>query len=239
MKKKKLFYVPGLISLIGLPVLLFLFPVEVPIFRNSIKMNLPSDDTRKREDNSIPRFDKADLQRNLLRKKIEHVYLNHYDSYSIDFEQYFLNRELTFIGNEMERLQFTHDTSTVLQVSFGDENTYGQFIYLLNLTILDQFRRYALYDDDLYIFPNPPPPPPCHMISDEFPLLDIGAAGNEKVSSITKWDIFLWKTEYKLRQFEYEVMDNLLFCSGFLTLIVLPFIIHLFVRKKKIQLKLA
>ena len=240
MKKKKLFYVPGLLSLLGLPVLLFLFPAADPVFHNSIKMNLPEDDMKQHEKDGVLRFNKEYLQQGLAGKKVERIYLNeHSDYYSGDIERYSLNRKLAFIGNEMERLQFTHDTSTVLQVSFGNESTYGQFIYLLNLTILNRFRRYALYDNDLYFFPNPPPLPPSEVEVNEFPLLDIGPAGNWAVPSITKWDIFLWNTECRLWQFKYEVTDNPILCSGFLILIGVPFVIHLFVKKRKKQLSHA
>lgn len=237
MKKKRLFYVPGLISLIGLPALLFLFPVKDPVFYNSLKMNLPQDEIQKPESDGMPRFDKAYLKQTLRGKKVEQVYLGEYHEYNGDIERYSQNRKLHFIANEMERLQFTHDTSTVLQVSFGNENTYGQLIYILNLTILDQFKRYALYGNDLYLFPNPPPKPTYEIRVDEFPLPDIGAVGT--VPSITKWDIFLWNTENRFRQFRYEVRDNLIFCSSFLILIGLPFTIHLFVKKRKKQLAYA
>jgi hypothetical protein len=44
MKKRKLFYVPGLISIIGLPVLLFFMGPENQIYPTSVRLKLPSNE---------------------------------------------------------------------------------------------------------------------------------------------------------------------------------------------------
>jgi hypothetical protein len=64
------------------------------------------------------------------------------------------------VGKELERLQFEHDTTTALKVVFGDETSYGDFMYVLNLALIYQVKRYALVDNEFYFFINPPPAPP-------------------------------------------------------------------------------
>ncbi len=102
MKKKKLLYVPGLISLIGLPVILFLIPLKSEVRHNAIRMSLPSEE--KRDDTSVIRFTKATLENTLQGKKVEQVYLYDNHGYDGDIDKYLLSRKLVFIRSEMERL---------------------------------------------------------------------------------------------------------------------------------------
>lgn len=225
MNRKKLFYVPGLLSLVGLPVLLCLFPPEDPVSQNVVKLHLPSEDRNYDAKDGVLPFSHAGIMKGLKGKKVEQVYLN-YNVGDDEISNYILNRKLSFIKQEMERLQFTHDTATVLKISFGSENTYGQYMYIQNLAILDRYRRYALDDYDFYLFSEAPPV--CNVTVDSGLYPDDSYSNTDNHFSITSWDILSWKIQYKWQALVYQVTDNKLFCSGFFILIALPFFISFF-----------
>jgi hypothetical protein len=60
-------------------------------------------------------------------------------------------KRLEFIRNEAQRLKYTYDTTSILKVHFTDENTYGQFVELLNIMIKDRHKRYMLFQDNFYV----------------------------------------------------------------------------------------
>ncbi|OIR12091.1 hypothetical protein GALL_63420 [mine drainage metagenome] len=68
-------------------------------------------------------------------------------------------KRFEFIRQEARRLKYTCDTTAVIQVHFIKENTYGQFVYLVNMMIEDQHKSYALANDNFYIFGENPPLP--------------------------------------------------------------------------------
>lgn len=65
-------------------------------------------------------------------------------------------RKLNFISQEIGRMEFLHDTSVVLKIKFGDSNTYGQFIWLVNQAKIYQVKRYTFFDAAFYILGNRP-----------------------------------------------------------------------------------
>jgi hypothetical protein len=57
---------------------------------------------------------------------------------------------------EGRRIKYTHDTTSVIKVHINEENTYGQFVELVNMMLKDVQKRYFLYRDDFYILGEPP-----------------------------------------------------------------------------------
>ncbi|WP_153800227.1 hypothetical protein [Foetidibacter luteolus] len=57
---------------------------------------------------------------------------------------------------EARRLMYTRDTTHIIKVRFCDENTYGQFIQLVNMMVEDRHKRYAFINDDFYILGGNP-----------------------------------------------------------------------------------
>jgi hypothetical protein len=62
-------------------------------------------------------------------------------------------------------MEFTHDSTTVLKVHFGGNNTYGDFVWLLDQAVKYRCRRYAWFDDNFYFLGEAPPPvnPPSNF----------------------------------------------------------------------------
>jgi hypothetical protein len=148
-KRKKLFYVPGLISLIGLPILVFyLFPKEQKQL-TVIRIFLPSD--RKSKDENIIRYSRDRVFKTIGSKKIFDVNLN---------PQFPLRDEgktdslYEFLSEKLGKFKLTNDTTIVIKVDFGNSNTYGQVVWLLNQTLIHQLKRWAYIDNSFYFINN-------------------------------------------------------------------------------------
>ncbi|HTE12311.1 MAG TPA: hypothetical protein VK645_15110 [Chitinophagaceae bacterium] len=227
MKKKKLYYLPGLISIIGLPVLLFFLGPADPVYQNCIRLNLTSD---AKDTIGISRFTKDYVYKSIEGKKLETPFLNGIEQNSgNEHFVYIQNKKLRFITNEIERLKFAADTNTVLKIQFGEDCAYGNFIWVLNHALIYDFKRYALINNELYFFSSKPFIP--HYESLELPLeVYVMPARKEPA----KWEVFKTELDYKWRiiqyQFEYlfyKQQQNILLAAGFLLLIVLPGLIKI------------
>jgi len=101
-------------------------------------------------------FNRAGVLKRLQKKRIVSVELN--DRPSLVSTDYTLYRRSGFVLAEMGRLQFTHDTSEVLEIYFGDESTYGDFVWAFNNAVVFRFHRYVYLDNSLYFWADPAPP---------------------------------------------------------------------------------
>jgi hypothetical protein len=213
MQRRKIFYVPGLISLVGLPILLLLFGPEEVIKPNALRLFLPSDEVAERGRAS---FSKASVYKQMEGKNIIAV---HGEDYLSDvLERYRYNRKSAFIIREIERLQFTNDTNAVLKVEFSDDNSYGDFVWLLNQTILYGIKRYAFMDSSIYIFANP------HVNHANYEMISVDPYTYESdlYREPDKWKKFIsWYYE-QLAIAQYMLRRNYLLAIGFLMLICLP-----------------
>lgn len=154
MKRKKIYYVPGAISLLGLPLLFLLFIPKQEARPRYVKFMLPSD--RKSDSKSIIRYSRDYFYKSIKTKKIIQINLN---KEYLPQEMYLFNAKLNFISREIEKLEFTNDTSAIIKIKLGAANTYGHFLWLLNQASIYRLKRYALVDDCFYLFANPPPDP--------------------------------------------------------------------------------
>jgi hypothetical protein len=226
MRKRKLYYVPGLISLLGLPVLLyFLGPREPPIL-TAVKIYLPNDNLNPDQPEMI-RFSKWYVYQSLKYKKIVSVDLDDVSPDNIDELYRFRHlKKMDFISNEIARREFTHDTSSVFKIEFGNYCTYSDFVWVLNLTRLYDVKRFVFIDDAYYLFTNPPPPPePVQdlklylgndVIIASKPAIEKGPSWWEVVKAeLGEW----WEKAILI------VERSLIYVLGFLLLIILPTIV--------------
>jgi hypothetical protein len=154
MKRRKLFYIPGLISIIGLPILLYFFGSDDFVQPTVLKFSIPSD---KKDTPGLTAFTRSNFYKTIKNKKIISVELyDPLDDPGPNAPDHFYSK-MNFISREIERLQFTHDTSAMLRVEFSDWSTYGQFVDLINKAVIYRIKRYALVDNSFYFFANPPP----------------------------------------------------------------------------------
>jgi hypothetical protein len=219
MRRKKLWYVPGLYSLLGLPILLLLFgreDVQEPV---ALRFFIP-DDRQLKDDQ--PRFQSNYVLQLAATKKATTI-----DFWYRDFtesETYSQHTKLNFIAREIEKLAVVHDTSRVLKIELGEGITYGEFVWILNQVTINGIRRYACVQSTFYIFPNPIRENPANYKSLELSMEDYDFTPIKRPSW---WEQFKsdleWELEYQFRLWSYYIKHNYVLIVGFLLLIVLPF----------------
>lgn len=152
MKRPKLFYVPGMISLLVVPVLFYVYqPVQKK--QTILKFVLPN------EDNAY-----TSVKAHLKGKKINKVYYD--DDHDLNAQK------LEFIGQEALKLKFYYDTMQVIKVRLSDETTYNEFVQLVNVMYKNKQKRYTWLDNDFYILGDRPPEPEVtYFICGTVPLL--------------------------------------------------------------------
>jgi hypothetical protein len=206
MKRPKLFYIPGMISLLVVPVLFYMYqPIEKK--QTVLKFVLPTDDL-----SSSPyflKYSRLTVMGKLRGKKINTVYYN---------EDHSLNaKKLEFIAQEALKLKFYNDSSQVIKVRLSAETTYGEFVQLVNAMYRDKQKRYTLLGDDFYIFGEDPPEPntnidlPCLLCNDVIYLEP------EKT-----WQERFWE---EVNKYKSLIINNALLLSAFVLLIAVPAIL--------------
>jgi hypothetical protein len=215
MLKKKIYYVPGLFSLLGLPLIFFLLHPEDPIQLTVLRLRLP---TEMKDSPGMVRFSRDGINRLLRGKKIISVELDDLPSRSNPESNAY--RKSGFVLSEMARLQFTHDTTQLLKVSFGEGSTYGQYVWAVNNASLFDYRHYFYLDNDLYFQANPPSIPHTEEI------LHIDSFGPpvafKEPPPPTRWEAFCEWVSLKSREAAYYLRHSYLLVAGFLFLIILP-----------------
>lgn len=148
-----------MISLIGLPlfVWIFLLPhyqAQYWVYSKPLRLFIASDD---KATGWVCNFSRFTFLREMRRKKVLEVDFNETCSSAYDLVLHSSKKAL--ITQKMAEMQFLHDTTVVLKVDFGDDNTYGDFMWLLNLTQKFMFKHYAFFDNSFYLLGNPSPAP--------------------------------------------------------------------------------
>jgi hypothetical protein len=235
MRKRKLYYVPGLISLLGLPVLLYFLGPRDPAIQTAIKIYIPTDDI-KPDPPGMVRLTRGYFYRSLKHKKIIGVDLNDVSPDDIDELYRFRHlKKMDFISSEIGRRQFTHDTSIVFKIEFGNYCTYGDLVWVLNLIRLYDVKRFVFIDDAYYLFPTPPPQPePIHKIK-VYPLNDL-VYGPEPVkrNQPSQWELFKFALAEWWEKSILIIKRSIVYVLGFLLLIIIPTIIRLTNRRNSL-----
>jgi hypothetical protein len=145
MQRRKIYYVPGLISLIGLPLFFILFiPAVKP--EMAIKLFLPYDRWCS-DERYLLVFSKERFIRDIISKKIVEIDLG---SNNIEENSKLGNDRKTLIYNEFTKFKASGDTNTVLKVRISKLNTYGEFVWLVNQTLVHKINRWMFEDGDFY-----------------------------------------------------------------------------------------
>src|SRR5687767_7549178 len=148
MRRKKLWYVPGFYSLLGLPILLLLFGPEeyrgLVYFRFYIPHERPMD-------NWQDKFLLSTILRNAEGKKATTI--DFWEAFD-ETGPYDHDRKLDLIATEIDRLAFVHDTTTFLKIEVGKGINYGDLLRILTRIGTNHIRTYGLVENTLYVFPN-------------------------------------------------------------------------------------
>ncbi len=138
-KRKKIFYVPGMISLVLIPLFCFYHFYKVDAFKveGSINISLP---------------DSSQKEALLAIKRNYHVFiLNNTE----DLEKPKLN-DLQFALRKMKR---EHDTINGIKIHLGNEMRYEVYIRLLDFFAIEKIPIFIQNDNDFLVFMMPKPKP--------------------------------------------------------------------------------
>jgi hypothetical protein len=119
MTRKIRYYVPGVISLLGLPILLWIYTPHRKPRPRVLSMFFPCEGP----DASRYGFSKYSFLQEIKNKKLLCVDFN---DTAQSRNRDFYARKLNFISQEIGRMQFSDDTTVVLKIKFGHSNTYGR-----------------------------------------------------------------------------------------------------------------
>jgi|SRR6185312_5280827 len=154
MNRKRIYYVPGMISLIGLPILIFILLYQghepVQLSPKRFKVFLPSAHPDKP---NIMRFSEQNFLRKIKGKKVLEIDLNEPSGSNRTF---IMDRKRSFICRKLEELQFLHDTTAVLKVDFGRTDTFSDFVWVLLQAKAYQLKIFAYFDNSFYLLGTPP-----------------------------------------------------------------------------------
>jgi len=146
-KLLKLLYVPGLISLIGLLIMLpSLYKRNIPIKEYCITMFLPKD-CRGNKDWT---FEYATCNFGKEIKKRKQI------KFTLDNNKKDNERKMEMIRYEALKLKYTEDPSTVILINLTDSIRYGDFISIVDMCVADGHKRYAYWDNKFVIFEDLP-----------------------------------------------------------------------------------
>jgi biopolymer transport protein ExbD len=228
MRIKKIRYVPGLISLLGLPLLLIFFGPEEKQVYSSMKLFLPADQSPEQLE-GMRYFDKQQVINSTKGKQIENIMIEGYMHIANDYDPYVQKRKLAFVQQEIERLAFSYDTSRVLKIKMDRTSSYGDFMYVLNMAVVYHCRRYAVVDDVIYIFANNPPieyPEITLPLDPDLMILNLGPPPS-------RWQLFRREVDEKLLLMNWMLKPvyNKVLLVGFVLLIAAPAMV--FMRRKR------
>jgi hypothetical protein len=151
MTRKKKYYLPGLISLVCLPIIfLFFLPQDKPQ-PVLIRFFLPKDEPDYRE-LSISKYK---VWAYVKKKKQVTIQCEFKDNSQL--AEYRKAAKFDYIRRQIEHLSFSNDTNSVLKIELSDGSSYGDFVQILNDILIYDVKRYALTDNTLYVFANEPP----------------------------------------------------------------------------------
>lgn len=124
-----------------LPFLLIRFD-PLPPLQTTLRFFIPSD--KKPEDERSIGFRSMYIIREISNKKKLTVSLT--DDHELN------KQKLLLIQADAQRLEYYHDTTTVLKVNFSADATYGELVELINILNKARIKRYAWVDDSMIIF---------------------------------------------------------------------------------------
>jgi hypothetical protein len=138
--KRKLYYAPGIISLIGF---LFLLPYSYkkikPDTLRVITLNVPVE-----EGKGEMLFSVYNIQKHLNRKKQITIFLNS--------DKETNEKKIELIRYEARKLKYTFDTSSAILITFSNGLPYSEFIKLLDVCKIDSIKRYAVWGNHFAIY---------------------------------------------------------------------------------------
>lgn len=154
-RHKRLVYVPGMISLLLLPVTAYIYfrcTDSFTVFR-SMDIALPA-----KHKGVVPPPDGATItlaKANAIR---------HYKSFYFNGSEKSEMAKLDAMRREFRRLKASGDTTNGVKARFGKHSQYDTFIRTLDYLAIEEMPVWGLFGDEIYVLVPPPPKPSRYAI---------------------------------------------------------------------------
>jgi hypothetical protein len=153
MKRTKIFYVPGMISLVVLPLVFICWTNSwMPKEEFATRIYLAKDDPDYKKGDLFSQFSGQGIMESIKSFEKTEIYL------SVD-DSILLPQQFDLIFHELQRLSFTNRANEVLIVHMNNETTFAQFVELHNMANIVRMKRWAYWNDAWYFigsFPEEP-----------------------------------------------------------------------------------
>jgi len=150
---RKLYYVPGVISLLWVPILFYQSLLGVPEQRQTyIRVDLPVEYGGGKNNSLSLGFC---IQDHLKGKKIitKHIGAIQYNVID-DLNPPYYNSQLNSLAAELQNLQLSKDTNQIIKIIVDDSCHYKTFVWLFNQVLIDDYHRYGYLGDSMFFFSN-------------------------------------------------------------------------------------
>jgi hypothetical protein len=136
---KRLFYTPGLISLVGLGICLpFFYKMNIPAKEYCLQLFMPNEVMSEND------FSKYSLEKDMRKmRKLKFI---------LDEDRKANKKKMEIIRYEALKLEYTQDSSTVILIDLTDNITYGDFVSIVDMCVSDGHKPYASWDNKFVIF---------------------------------------------------------------------------------------
>jgi hypothetical protein len=142
-RRRKLLYVPGIISLTGLLFILpYSYKMTTPQKEGVIQFAVPND--IKNENGYMRMFSSEKIKMEIKNKKKIKI--------TLDNDKTANQKKMEVIRYEALKLKFTNDTSTIISVTLTDSTEYSTIVRLINLCQIDEHKRFILLKNSFIIF---------------------------------------------------------------------------------------
>jgi hypothetical protein len=148
LKMRKVFYAPGIISLIGIFLFVIYYSKKILPQKETI-IQLAGPKEKIPGQNEMPCFNTTGILKEINRKRKI--------NFLLDDDLLTNKKKLDIIQFEARKLKYTFDTSPVIVVRLSGNTSYGEFVRLINICLLDSIRRYATWNNYFVIFGEYPP----------------------------------------------------------------------------------
>lgn len=150
-RHKKIYYTPGLISLVFLPLLILWHLNKEGVFNrfSVIEINIWSPDWE------IPHYSEP-LQDGHPKRNYTQIRMTGHEQED--------NIKLSFAQLSMRELKLSEDVTEGIHIHFGDSSKYWALVKAIDICTFEQIKSWTLYKNELWIFnlkkdPSKTPPP--------------------------------------------------------------------------------
>ena len=137
-KRKRIFYVPGIISLFFIPVFCLVFWYKAGVFKKEscIDIAFPGESL---------------TNRNLLPFKRNYQFFNFNNTEKVELENL---KKLQIVLRELNR---ENDTINGVQIHLGNKVAYEVYVRILDILAIEQMPNYEQYNNDFFVLMLPKP----------------------------------------------------------------------------------